>query len=490
MIVFFAHVVLWASILEICGGMFLLYLAILTGVYAFSLKKLEIKFKKPQWTEEKDILGDSVWKRELAEVFLRGYLSKDLAVYHREGTLDAQASLANIVRLNSLQPCFDLLKQKYIYTNILLHIARQLIRQMYYGPVKKDKELGKQLFYRLMELSYPAPELLVLIHNARVFDIKASSLLKYAKQGKFSIREDNTFCYEFMETQAPVAETWAALERLFSLENPDILFQKDSFLSYVYDFYFIKHFFYQHIRHYIKHSIQRNLSCCFPSDIDFQVDKVEKFLKYCEPRIQLVYDMVLHWGHHIPEGAECYTTMNQKWVQLFIQFSTAIEALGRLSRNNLMKKTTKEALAKFISHYNKILKTKERFVQSMSFRFHTNDFVVLLDVLDLTRSEEIPEDLQEDYYLCFQAVDTLLCWFSSRIRQGKMPYIPHDNSSVSLWRQRLFHLTQQGLSFEAVKALIRLIHMEESVWKEVLPLFKGTVIYEELKNFIEGGQLS
>ncbi|ANH78268.1 hypothetical protein [Candidatus Chlamydia sanziniae] len=481
-LVLYPHIVLWVGIVSICGGILLLSLAILASMYALSLKKLEVKFEKPQWTEEKDILGDSVWKRELAEVFLRGYLSKDLAVYHREGTLDAHASLANIMCLNSLQPCLDLLKQKRIYTNILLHIARQLISQICFISInKRNKKLGEQLLYRLMELCYPAPELLVLIHHVRIFDTEDSSLLKYAKQGKFSIREDNTFCYEFMETQAPVAETWAALEHLFSLENPDILFQKDSFLSYVCDFYFIKDFLYQHF----KHLIQRDPGHCLARGINFEVEKLEKFLACCRLRMELVYDMVLHWGHHIPEGAECYTTMNQKWVQLFIQFSAAIKALKRLIHNNLIERTTWKALTKFISHYNKILETKERFVRGMSFHFHTNDFVVLLDVLDLTRGGRIPRDSQEDYHLCFQAVDALLCWFSSRIRQGKMPYIPHDNSSVSLWRQRLFHLARQGLSLKALKTLIRLLNFNKLVWEDILPPLENLLFYEDLRNFIQ-----
>ncbi|ANH78270.1 hypothetical protein Cs308_0099 [Candidatus Chlamydia sanziniae] len=485
---FFPQIALWAGIVGVFLGFLLLYLTCVVAAYALSFKKVP-ELKYPQWTEKRDVLGDNVWKKELTELFLQGHFAQKLAVYHADNSLDCIQTLKNILELDPIATCFTLLNKERISTNILLHLIRQWNKLEDKLQQRTSPEHISQLFHRLVELAHFSPEMISLLYYAGAFDPKRSPILEYAKQGKFCVETDGTFSYEFLEEPLSAKKALKQLDRLLALKNPDIRFCRGAFLNYIHTFEFFAAFLHEHFKSLEQRS-EKDL------DVKAYVQRIDMFLACYKAQIEKISSSVLDWGYIFLDGEKCAATVEQLYSESYGNFSSSNQALEQLIVHGSMFADLADSCPWVLENYTKLLEDHRRtfasiteFMNPRSYTSIAQVFERWVSMLHILQIEGETEDM--NYTIALDGLDRALCWFAARVQQEKEAVTKHSVFwNASQWIQWVRELVEVRFSFTATKTLIRLLNIREAIWKEALPLFEGTVIYEELKDFIEGGQLS
>ncbi|ANH78272.1 hypothetical protein [Candidatus Chlamydia sanziniae] len=492
MIVLFPYVALWAGILGIAVGLILFGLAILVTLYATTCLKV-LEGKSPKWTIERDVLGNKVRSEELTQLFARGVFPKELAVYCKKGGLDFPASLKNVLKkLEPITTCLHLLNQKLIYTNILLYLVQQWNKADVYLKESCPQELAQLLLKRLMELSCPSPDLLLLLNRAGVFS-DSSFLLDFATRGKFCVKNNGTFCFEFTDQPVPVEEALGEFERLLSLRTPDIFFGKDAFFTYVMSSKFFETFLCRHLESLIKRDPYRSLVI----DPHIRIEQMKFFMARYTLRMQEMLMPFLEWRIRFNSNTLWWKSANKMYEKIVLAFAVSFPAMRRmLSSQAPHLLPNLEIHHSIYRHYKLLANSKSlnsKYMNVMRVIFGKMDMSIFTDwviILETIKHKGLHLDIEADYNCCLQALDQLLSYASGGIIVQKFPSSikprQEQRDTSSDWIMRVLDLAKQGFSFTALKALIRLLGIEQSLWEDALPLFHSLNIYEQLKDFIQG----
>ncbi|SPN73604.1 hypothetical protein C10C_0437 [Chlamydia serpentis] len=493
MIVIFPQVGLWAIALGCSVGCLLLGLAIVFAVSALVLGKTlgpspepipKIPVKK-EWTSLHESLGNYFWRIELASLFLLDYLPESLVVYSQDRSLDIDRTLKNILELEPLSTTLLLLKKDCVHINIILHLVRQWNLQ----EIELNSEVtqcAEELLQFLIEEQYYSEDLLQL---ARYGDaLKTSSpLLDWATSGRFCVNEDEqTFTYRQEECSPEVA--LFQFDLLLSLENPDRLFLKDSFLTYIWSSSFFEAFLRRHLASLVERLPGQEI------DVLAYERKIEGFLSRYLKKLDTISSFSLDWGHSFVEGARCYKSAEQRLEKLFVDFSSAILAMRRLFEKYTSIKVEKAKIKEQLIMGREMIQNEGAFYCSL-YQYPLSYFIDWATLLESIHKGGISEEDQPDYAVCLRGLDSMLSFFGERFKLGRKAFA---NPRAVLSEQQgiilVNSLATQGMSFQGLKSLMYLISLPERIWLGALPLFESSSVssslYDQLKEFLDDSRRS
>ncbi|WP_100934637.1 hypothetical protein [Candidatus Chlamydia corallus] len=484
MIVVFPQVGLWAIVLGFALGCLLLGLAIVFAVSALVLGRtfgpspestLAEIIPQKEWTPQQEVLGDDYWRSELVSLFLHDYLPESLIVYSDDRSLNIDQSLQNVLKLEPLSTTLALLKKDCVHINIILY----LVRQWNLRGIDLSSEVtqcAEELLQFLIKEQYYSPDLLQL---ARYGDaLKATSpLIDWAASGSFCVDAEGMFSYRREECSGEAA--LLQFDLLLSLENPERLFLKDSFLSYIWSSSFFEKFLYRHLEHLQERCPEKAI------DVTHYKAQIQEFLsRYCQ-KLDLVSALSLDWRHSCFEGEKCCENASQRLDKLFVDFSSAVLAMKRLFEKyaSVVRIDSKQIEAQILLGHE-ILSNEAGFLCSL-YKYPLSHLIDWAAFLECIRGIEISPEDQADYTVCLQGLDSMLSHFAMRLQSGWGSF-PNERAALSgeAGVMLVHGLAAQGVSFQGLKALMYLTAVPTRTWLGALPLFEPFPVYNQLKEFL------